>query len=416
MQKPTFGEDLDKPLGADRPNKGRAAHDRPYKRLALLGFAAIGVGLGGYLCMTGDPMGGQPSAVASIGAVKPPLVPQKLAAAEPASANDTTGSITARRLGAGNAVSVEETSGVKVLRPAGAGAPGAMIIEVPESLDVQLAPAPDKRISQKFAHGVLPNLAKDGSRAAEIYSRPLRWPKALKAGAPRIAIVVGGMGLSRNATAEALEKLPGEVTLAFAPYGNDLVNQAANARARGHEIMLQAPMEPFDYPANDPGPKTLIASADASQNMENLHWLMSRFPGYIGVVNFLGGKFTADAGALAPVLREIGERGLVYVDDGTSTRSLAKTLGFEARVPVVTSDVVIDAVQRPDAIDKALARLETAAWANGTAVGSATGLPLSLDRIARWTRGLQARGIALVPLSATALRPQSAATLPSPER
>lgn len=414
MQKPSFGEDLDKPLGTDRPNNGRAGRERAYKRLALLGIAAIGVSLGGFVYVTGEPTGGQPSAVASIGAVKSTPAHQKLAAAQ-TPPSDSPGTIPERKL-AVSATNAEESSGVKVVRAGGAGAPGAMIIEVPESLDVQLAPAPDKRISQKYAHGVLPKLAKDGSRAAEIYSRPLRWPKNLKASAPRIAIVVGGMGLSRNATAEALEKLPGEVTLAFAPYGDDLASQASDARARGHEIMLQAPMEPFDYPANDPGPKTLISSADSSQNIESLHWLMSRFPGYVGVINFLGGKFTADAAAFMPVLRDIGERGLIYVDDGTSTRSLAKTLGFEARIPVVTSDVVIDAVQRPEAIDKALVRLEAAAWANGAAVGSATGLPLSLDRIARWTRGLQARGIALVPLSAVALRPQSVSALPSLER
>jgi len=48
---------------------------------------------------------------------------------------------------------------------------------------------------------------------------------------------------------------------------------------------------------------------------------MSRFSGYAGVANFLGGKFTADERALTPVLREIAARGLFYVDDGTSARA-----------------------------------------------------------------------------------------------
>lgn len=418
MQKPSFGEDLDTPLGTDRPFRGRTDRQIPYKRVALLGIAAIGLGLGSFAYITSDPMGGLPSAVAPIGVVATPsVVPaaQKLAAVQTASTDDPTGSLTNRKQ-TGGGYAIEDRGGVKVVRPGGAGAPGALIIEVPQSLDVQLTPAPEKRISQKYDRGVLPKIAADGSRAAEVYSRPLMWPKSLKPGAPRVAIVVGGMGLSRSATAEALDKLPGEVTLAFAPYGPDLVAQAAKARARGHEIMLQAPMEPVDYPVNDPGPKTLTSSVDEAQNIERLRWLMSRFSGYVGIVNFLGGKLSADAGAFLPILREIGERGLVYVDDGTSSRSLARTLGPEARVPVVTTDVVLDAVPRPETIDSALARLEAVARSNGFAVGSATGLPVTLDRIERWAHGLESRGIALVPLSAMALRQQAVSTLPSPER
>lgn len=409
MQKPSFGEDLDKPLGKDRKSRGRADREFPYGRVALVGVGLIALGLGAFAYVTGDSAGGQPFAVTSIGAAGPP---PKVAAAEP-KADPTTGSLPERKQ-AGGATDVEDRSGVKVVRPAGAAAPSALIIEVPR--DVQLAPAPDKRISQKYEHGVLPKIAADGARPAEVYGRPVVWPKRLPARAPRIAIVVGGMGLSRNATREALDKLPGEVTLAFAPYGPDLAAEAARARAHGHEIMLHAPMEPIDYPANDPGPKTLTASVDAARNIERLRWLMSRFPGYVGVINFLGGKFTADADAFTPVLREIAERGLVYADDGTSPGSLAKTLGPQVRLPVVTTDVVIDAVPRPEAIDGALARLEATARSNGFAVGSATGLPITLDRIDVWSRGLEARGIALVPLSAMALRQRAISILPSPER
>ena len=32
----------------------------------------------------------------------------------------------------------------------------------------------------------------------------------------------------------------------------------ARAREAGHEVLLEVPMEPFDYPDNDPGPQTLL--------------------------------------------------------------------------------------------------------------------------------------------------------------
>jgi polysaccharide deacetylase 2 family uncharacterized protein YibQ len=61
--------------------------------------------------------------------------------------------------------------------------------------------------------------------------------------------------------------------------------------------------------------------------------------------------------------------------------------------------VVIDATQKPEAIEAALLRLETIAREKGAAIGTASGLPATVDQLARFARGLGKRGIALVPLS-----------------
>jgi polysaccharide deacetylase 2 family uncharacterized protein YibQ len=174
--------------------------------------------------------------------------------------------------------------------------------------------------------------------------------------------------------------------------------QAARAREAGHEIMLQVPMEPFDYPDSDPGPHTLTVGARPAENIEHLHWALGRFTGFIGVMNYMGGKLTADANAVTPVLRDIGGRGLVVLDDGSSSRSRLTELageGIGAR-----ADVVLDAVPRGADIDRALQALEANAAARGFAIGSASALPMSLERIGAWTRTLEARGILLVPVSA----------------
>jgi polysaccharide deacetylase 2 family uncharacterized protein YibQ len=245
----------------------------------------------------------------------------------------------------------------------------------------------------------LPRVGADGARPADVYARPVA---KLKAGAPRVAIFIGGMGLSRAATQEAIEKLPGAITLAFAPYGSELEAQVARARESGHEVVLQVPMEPFASGENDPGPHTLHSDRSPEATADDLHWLMSRFPGYAGMTNFLGGRFTADEAALSPVLRETKERGLFYIDDATSPRSTAATIASRTDVPFARADIVIDAENTPDAVDAALTRLEALAKKNGFALGSATGLPVSVERIARFARTLEERGIALVPVSAAA--------------
>ena len=59
-------------------------------------------------------------------------------------------------------------------------------------------------------------------------------------------------------------------------------------------------MEPFDYPDNDPGPQTLLTSLTPQQNVDRLYWLMSRFQGYVGLINMMGARFTASEQSFAP--------------------------------------------------------------------------------------------------------------------
>jgi hypothetical protein len=225
--------------------------------------------------------------------------------------------------------------------------------------------------------------------------------------APRIAIVVTGLGISALGTSDALAKLPGPVTLGFAPYGADLERLAARARDAGHELLVQVPMEPFDYPDNDPGPQTLLTSLSPNQNIDRLHWLMSRLQGYVGIANYMGGRFTASDAALAPVLHEAAKRGLIYVEDGSSARSLAGQIASANNLAYVKADLTIDAVPNSAEIDRALARLEKTARERGFAVGTANALPASIDRIAAWAKAAEIRGIALVPISAVATRSKS---------
>lgn len=272
------------------------------------------------------------------------------------------------------------------------------------------APAPDAGpFDQKFlemsAHGAIPKITADGIRPADAFAQPA---KALpgKPDAPRIAIIVSGLGVSDSATADAIAKLPGAVTLGFMPYGSDVAALAGRARARGHEVLLQVPMEPFDYPDNDPGPQTLLTSLTPQQNIDRLYWLMSRFQGYVGLAGAMGGRFTASEPSFAPVLREAAKRGLIFVDDGANPRSLAGRIAGANNLPFAKADVTIDAVPTANEIDHALGRLEMAARERSIVVGISSGLPVSIDHIAKWAKTLADHGIQLVPITAVALKPK----------
>jgi len=218
--------------------------------------------------------------------------------------------------------------------------------------------------------------------------------------------VVTGLVISSAATGEAL-KLPRAVTLAFAPYGSDLERIASRARGEGHELLLQLPMEPFDYPDNDPGPQTLLTSLAPEQNIDRMQWLMSRFQGYVGVANYMGSRFTSADTALAPMLREVAKRGLMYLDDGSSPRSLAGQIATANGLPFAKAGLALDAVPTPNEIDRALLRLESMARDGGIAVGVVSALPVSMARIAKWAKTAESRGFLLVPISAAVVKPKT---------
>ncbi len=381
---------LMQPLGVDRREKRKS---RPLPIARVLGglAGASAAALCAYVALMDDPLGGEPHARASV---------ERRAAApvEAGSAASTRVVDMPRDPVRSTAVDLENAAGVTVLRPDGS-APGSVVVRVPTPPGpVRLAAAPDRRLVERGRHGVLPKTG-EGVRPLDVYARPV---EALPGGVTpsgRIAILVGGLGISPTATGEAVAKLPPAMTLAFAPYGTDLERHVARARDNGHEVMLQVPMEPFDYPDNDPGPHTLTAKAKAAENLDRLHWTMARFSGYVGVVNFMGARITADEAAMGPILREIGARGLGFVDDGSSSRSLAAAVAQRAGTPAAKADRVVDGVARADEIDRELARLEELARERGVAVGSASALPLTIERLARWSKSLEAKGILLVPVS-----------------
>jgi polysaccharide deacetylase 2 family uncharacterized protein YibQ len=264
----------------------------------------------------------------------------------------------------------------------------------------------DQKMLETTRHGAIPQIGPDGTRPSALYAQPRQLPPERK-DSPRIAIVVGGLGISASGTADAFAKLSGPVTFALAPYGADLEKLAQHARADNHEVLLQVPMEPFDYPDNDPGPQTLLTTLTPDQNIDRLHWMMSRFQGYVGVTSYMGARFTAAEQMLAPVLRETSKRGLIYVDDGSSPRSVAGQIAGSHNLPFAKSDLVLDVVPTPIEIDRALARLEMLARDNGTAVGIATAQPATIARISEWAKKVEGRGFVLVPITMVAIKAKS---------
>jgi polysaccharide deacetylase 2 family uncharacterized protein YibQ len=235
-------------------------------------------------------------------------------------------------------------------------------------------------------------IAADGRTAAEAYARPFTAD-----GRPKVALVIGGLGLNPQTTRAAIETLPPEITLSFAPYAEGLQGWIDLARGHGHEVLLEAPMEPVDYPANDPGPYTLIAANRPEDTVRKLEWLMSRATGYYGLTNYLGSRFVTSDTAMTTFTLALKARGLAFIDDGQASLR-------GGPIPRASADRIIDDELAAGSIDGQLKMLEAGAAGRGQALGSGFAYPVTINQVRLWAAGLSGRGLQLAPASAMAKR------------
>ncbi len=280
--------------------------------------------------------------------------------------------------------------------------PGEKVRQVIRLIYAGSSVVADPALIENTALGPMPRIADNGRTPLDVYSST-----ASAAGKkPKIAIVMLGFGASGEATTSALGALPAAVTVGFVPRGGDIQNWVNEARTRGHEVLLELPMEPYDYPDSDPGPHTLRTGQGEDANTHHLAWALTRFTGYVGVTNEQGGRFLSDSEALEPVMTFLTRRGLMFYDDGSTAKSAAPDVARQTNTAFAHGALEIDKVQDSAAIDRALSDLETEARAHGSAVGTAFLYPVSVERLAQWSRGLSARGFVLVPASAIVGKPK----------
>lgn len=268
---------------------------------------------------------------------------------------------------------------------------------IPRSQRGSLRPAPDPGLVEPSAQGPLPRIGLDGREPWKVYARPYDDRDTR----PRVAIILSGLGLSSAATEAAIQDLPSEVTLAYQPFADNIQQWIQLSRAAGHEVLLNLPMEPVDFPANDPGPRALFVTLSPDENQDRMRWALSRVSGYVGVVNHMGSRFTTSRDAMQPILAELKARGLLFVDARSAARSVATVLASEMQVPRAINDRFLDNREVSRAtVDARLAEVERIAKDAGVSIAIGQAFPVTLERIRAWAATLEGKGIALVPISA----------------
>ncbi|MEM8772145.1 MAG: divergent polysaccharide deacetylase family protein [Pseudomonadota bacterium] len=254
---------------------------------------------------------------------------------------------------------------------------------------------PDPALLRTSAFGKVPQIAPDGRQALHVYRNRFEGAD----GRPQVALIMGGLGLNKSLTERAIDELPAEVSLAFAPYAKDLDFWAEKARRAGHEVLIELPMESYGGNAAALGSAGLLTTRTPEQNLERLEWLMSRFSGYFAATNYLGGKFSANAEALTPVISKLRASGVAYIDDtgagaGVANQSGAVIASVNRILPPAPDDAGRAAVRRE------LERLKKIAKRDGAALGKTYAYGATIEEIERWAANLEDEGFAIAPASA----------------
>lgn len=271
-----------------------------------------------------------------------------------------------------------------------------MILPPPTFVVVQ----EDQDLIEIGSSGPLPKRGTDGKVAWQRYGSPVLADETR----PRIAIIITDMGLNKQQTTSAIKNLPAAVTFAFSPYGVALNDWRNLARSTGHEVLMLVPMEPLNYPQNDPGYLSLLTTNDSLVNIDILHKIMGSMVGYVGMMNYMGSKFMTLQSNLRPILTEINVRGLMFVDGHTTQFSKGAKIAQGIGLPRAINDAYIDKIPSQEEIMIQLQDLENRAKSRGVAVGIARNYPISINLLEKWTQGLSDQGFQLVPITATVNR------------
>ena len=266
-----------------------------------------------------------------------------------------------------------------------------------QSIGSGLIKAPAAGLSRNTPYGAVPARAADGRTAFKVYSRPY----TAASGTKPISLIIGGLGINRALTRRAIDELPAEVSLAFAAHAPNLQSQIDSARARGHEVLLELPLESESFDPAEPGAEWALRSGsdNATQNRRNLDRLLSRASGYFAVTNYNGGSFLQRSDNVVPMMATLSTAGLGFVFDGSITAPSLPTLANASRLPFLKAFSLIDSSPDSTSIQSELDRMVTLAQTGTAPVGVGFTYPQTIDAVAAWSSSLETKGLTLAPVS-----------------
>ncbi|AIF80879.1 hypothetical protein I862_01580 [endosymbiont of Acanthamoeba sp. UWC8] len=215
---------------------------------------------------------------------------------------------------------------------------------------------------------------------------------------PKVALLVDGLGLSRSETISAVE-MDALIALGFSPYSQDVINWINKGVSGGHEVYINLPMHPAEYPANDAGSLALMNNLSVEENLLRLKLITFKSDKIKGVISGAREIFTDSKDDILPILGFLKQKKLSYIYGGEVNNESLDDLSEALNVNYIDINITIDDELDVEAVKSNLLRLENMAKVRGFALGKFHAYPMSVKAINEWIGELNNSEVMLVPVS-----------------
>lgn len=251
-------------------------------------------------------------------------------------------------------------------------------------------------IKERFDPEKIKEKKEKDEKGSKIFKAEVK-PEDLKKS--KVALVVRDLGLSKSLTLNTLD-MKNNLTLGFTPYSVDVKNWVDQAVNKGFEVLVNIPMQPTDYPVNDPGPYAMINNLSKGENVSRFNWIATRSDKIAGYYTNEDETFSNSRSNFIPILERIkeGDRYLVFGNSSNSDGAVNMSEGLSVNISPVGN--VIDTVLEEEKIRNKLLLLEAEAMRKGHAVGFLNPYPISLRVVQKWMKEIDNNKLVVVPVSA----------------
>jgi len=215
----------------------------------------------------------------------------------------------------------------------------------------------------------------------------------------KIALIFVGVGGEEKILLKALTVFPKQISFSFSPFIHNVSEWIMNVHQRGHDVLLDVPLESSDYPQLNEGSYTLLTGASEEENLSKLAFILEKGKNeIIGIYGFMGSRICPSKKDMYPILKMLKKKGYLFLESKAS-HSCVKSLSHLLNLPYYESAQVLPYDVSDEDFKKSLQDLENEALKEGVVVRIGHLEESTLEILKTWMDGLSERGVNLVSIS-----------------
>jgi len=216
-----------------------------------------------------------------------------------------------------------------------------------------------------------------------------------------LSIIIDDFGNIKGDLLSGFAKTNPAVCFAIMPDTPHAVETMQLAKQTGHESIIHIPMEPINYPRENPGDKAIYLQLSAGEITRRMEHDIKQLPYCIGVNNHMGSLATADETTMHIVMQTLRKNNLFFVDSRTTNSSIAYKIAQKNLVPALKRDIFLD---EPDLsavnLDKKLNEINNMSVSKPYVIAIMhCHTAAHLNYLNQFIAGAKANGFAIVPIS-----------------